>query len=224
MLTIIVPSFNEARNVGHVVHNIAAAFADVPEMRALVVDDGSTDDTAAVVEPLLRQYPWLGLARHPHNMGLGAALKTGYTQADSRLVAWLPADGQFDAKWILAFYRTWQRTEAPIVVGNITSSERLGSDGLFRLFLSKFLRVLFFMRKKRTINFNGLMLFEREQAPLASFKSTTGLINFEILEHFEAGKARIEYQEIAVAPRLSGSSKVTNLRTYIAVLRDMLLR
>jgi glycosyltransferase involved in cell wall biosynthesis len=224
MLTIVVPSYNEARNVGHVIHNIAAVFAGVPEMRAIVVDDGSADDTAQVLASLRDRYPWLDVAVHPHNMGLGAALKTGYLRATSRIVAWLPADGQFDAKWILAFWRTWQRTQAPIVVGNITSSERLGSDGLFRLALSKALRVLFFMRKKRTINFNGLMLFEREQAPVASFKSTTGLINFEILEHFEARKARIEYQEIAVAPRLSGSSKVTNFRTYVAVLRDMLLR
>jgi dolichol-phosphate mannosyltransferase len=224
MLTIVVPAYNEARNVGHVVANIAQVFGEFPSTRVMVVDDGSTDDTEAVLEALRRDYPWLQTVKHPQNMGLGAALKTGYLRAETRLVAWLPADGQFDAKWILAFHRCWERTQAPIVVGNITSSERLGSDGLFRLVLSKALRVLFFMRKKRTINFNGLMLFERERAPVASFKSTTGLINFEILEHFEAGKARIEYQEIAVAPRLSGSSKVTNLRTYVAVLRDMLLR
>ena len=224
MLTIIVPSYNEARNVGHVIANIAAVFAALPEMRVIVVDDGSTDDTQQVLAPLLQAHRWLAVVKHPQNMGLGSALRTGYGRCDGGVAAWLPADGQFDAQCVLHFYRTWQRTQAPIVIGNVTSSARVASDGPFRLVLSKLWRAVFFLRKKRSINFNGLMLFEVAQVPITSFRSTTGAINFEILEHFENGNARIEYQEITVGPRLSGSSKVTNLRTYVAVLRDTLLR
>lgn len=224
MLTIIVPAYNEARNVGHVIANIAQVFAQVPEKRVVVVDDGSADDTQAVLAPLLQAYPWMEAVRHPRNLGLGAALRTGYLRCEDGVAAWLPADGQFDARWILNFYRTWQRTRCAIVVGNITASDRLKTDGLFRLFLSKAVRVLFFLRKQRKINFNGLMLFERARIDIGSFKATTGSINFDILEHFEGQGGRVEYEEIAVGPRLSGESKVNNLRTYFAVLRDMLFR
>lgn len=224
MISIIVPSFNEARNVAHVVHDIAATFSGVSDKRVIVVDDGSSDDTAAVVQPLLASYPFLELVRHARNLGLGAALKTGYSHCSGGVAAWLPADGQFEAKWILAFYRTWERTRCAIVVGNVTASNRRHSDGWFRLALSKALRVLFFLRKKREINFNGLMLFERSQAPMERFHATTGVINFEILEHFEQSGVQVAFEDISVRPRLSGSSKVTNLRTYLATLRDMLLR
>lgn len=224
MLTIVVPSYNEARNVGHVIANIAAVFAGVADKRVILVDDGSTDDTEQVVQPLLAQHGWLEYVKHPRNLGLGCALRTGYARFDQGLASWLPADGQFDAKWILAFYEAWRRTRCDIVVGNITASARVQSDGWFRLFLSKAARVVFFLRKKRTINFNGLMLFERAQVPVEQYTATTGAVNFDILEHFENRKARIEYQEIAVGPRLSGVSKVNNVRTYFAVLRDMLLR
>jgi glycosyltransferase involved in cell wall biosynthesis len=224
MINIVVPSYNEARNVAHVIENIAAVFGAIEPKRVIVVDDGSDDDTEAVVAPLLARYPFLEYVKHPRNMGLGAALRTGYLRCQGGMAGWLPADGQFDAKWILAFRDAWQRTGAPIVVGNITAGDRLTSDGLFRLTLSKFLRVLRFLRKQRGINFNGLMLFDVTQVPVASFKATTGLINFEILEWFERRGARVAYQEITVQPRLSGKSKVTNLKSYFAVLRDMLFR
>ena len=225
MISIVVPAFNEGRNVSHVIRDIAATFAAVPGKRIVVVDDGSSDDTAGVVSALRGEFPFLELVQHPRNLGLGAALKTGYsTCADGTVAAWLPADGQFEAKWILSFFRTWERTRAPIVVGNVTASHRRASDGWFRLALSKALRVIFFLRKKRTINFNGLMLFEVGKAPLEKFHSTTGVINFEILEHFEGTGARIAYEDISLRPRLSGESKVTNVRTYLAVLRDTLRR
>jgi glycosyltransferase involved in cell wall biosynthesis len=224
MITIVVPSYNEARNVAHVIENIAAVFAGVEPKRVIVVDDGSVDDTETVVAPLLARLPFLEYVKHPRNLGLGAALRTGYLRCTGGVAGWLPADGQFDAKWILAFHQTKQRTGCPIVVGNVTASGRLASDGLFRLALSKALRALRFLRKQRGINFNGLMMFDTSQVPIGSFKSSTGLINFEILEWFEARQARVEYQEITVGPRLSGKSKVTNLRTYVAAFRDMLLR
>lgn len=224
MINIVVPSFNEARNVAHVVNDIAATFADVPAKRVIVVDDGSTDDTEAVLRPLLAQHAFLEFVQHPRNLGLGAALKTGYSRCTEGVAAWLPADGQFEARWIMAFFRTWQRSRPAIVVGNVTASNRKASDGWFRLALSKALRVLFFLRKQRPINFNGLMLFEVAQAPVERFTATTGVINFEILEHFEQSGGKIAFENISVRPRLSGASKVTNLRTYLATLRDMLLR
>ena len=222
MITIVVPSFNEAQNVGHVVRDIAATFAHVAEKQVVVVDDGSTDATAAVLRALVAEFPFVKAVPHPRNMGLGVALQTGYAQCREGVAAWLPADGQFEARWILAFHRTWERTRCAMVVGNVTASNRKQSDGLFRLALSKGLRLMFFMSKRRPINFNGLMLFERERLDMTRLKSVTGVVNFEILEQFEAAGWRIEFENISVRPRLSGASKVTNLRTSWASFMDLL--
>jgi dolichol-phosphate mannosyltransferase len=62
----------------------------------LVVDDGSTDDTASRVERLLPKARRTQLLRHATNRGYGAALRTGFEAARYDLVAFTDADCQFD--------------------------------------------------------------------------------------------------------------------------------
>jgi glycosyltransferase involved in cell wall biosynthesis len=73
-ITVVVPAYNEALHIGRTLHGIPA-FVD----RIVVVDDGSGDGTAAAV--LGVGDPRVDLVRHPHNRGVGAALKTGYLRA-----------------------------------------------------------------------------------------------------------------------------------------------
>jgi len=84
----IVPALNEEATVAAVVHAIRTDLgADV-----LVVDDGSTDATAAKAIAAGAQ-----VARHPFNLGVGAALRTGFRYADSRdylIAIQVDADGQ----------------------------------------------------------------------------------------------------------------------------------
>ncbi len=81
----------------------------------LIVDDGSTDRTAAIVSELSSHLPGLHLLQHPKNRGYGAALETGFRVARYPLVAFTDADAQFyldDLDFLVA------RTEdVPIVVG-----------------------------------------------------------------------------------------------------------
>ena len=73
---IIIPAYNEARNIASV---IAATRASAPLADILVVNDGSTDDTAAVARQAGARVISL-----PFNMGYGAALQTGYKYALQR--------------------------------------------------------------------------------------------------------------------------------------------
>jgi glycosyltransferase involved in cell wall biosynthesis len=70
---VIVPAWNEARNVGRTVHEIRAASTDFD---LLVVDDGSTDDTGAVAREAGATVISL-----PFNLGVGGAMRTGFTYA-----------------------------------------------------------------------------------------------------------------------------------------------
>lgn len=89
-LTILIPAFNEAATIGDVLDQLHALY---PLSEVLVVDDGSTDETAALAETRGAR-----LIRHPYNKGNGASVKTGLRNATRDLVIIFDADGQHDAR------------------------------------------------------------------------------------------------------------------------------
>lgn len=86
-LSIIIPVFNEAENLAEVIGKIHSL--NLPPVEIIVVDDGSTDDSADIA---------LGaganVVRHPYNIGNGAAVKSGMRAAKGRLILLLDGDGQ----------------------------------------------------------------------------------------------------------------------------------
>lgn len=91
-LVVIVPAYNESAVIAGTVRSLLAA--DHPDLRVLVVDDGSTDETAAVVRSLQAgSRGRLALHVQPANGGKAAALNTGLALAgDAPLVATVDAD------------------------------------------------------------------------------------------------------------------------------------
>lgn len=89
-LTILVPAFDEAETLGVVIPQLRTLY---PLAEILVVDDGSTDETAAVAQAGGAQ-----VVRHPYNKGNGASIKTGLRNATRELLVIFDADGQHDAR------------------------------------------------------------------------------------------------------------------------------
>ncbi|MBI3968432.1 MAG: glycosyltransferase family 2 protein [Chloroflexi bacterium] len=95
--SIVIPAFNEGRAIGATLDRLCAAMsASSHPYEIIVVDDGSTDQTAQVSS----SYP-VRLLRHPRNKGYGAALKTGARAAQFPVVVTLDADGQHDPADVL---------------------------------------------------------------------------------------------------------------------------
>lgn len=91
-VSVVVPAYNEEAAIAHDLETIFQAMdAAGFDYEVLVVDDGSTDATAAIVAG----FPRARLIRHPRNMGVGAARKTGMRLATGDIIITTDGDGTY---------------------------------------------------------------------------------------------------------------------------------
>ena len=127
-LAIVIPAYNEAEALPDVLARIPRQ--ELGDVSVIVVDDGSTDATAAIAE---REGADV-VVRHGENRGLGAALRTGLETArglDPRAAVYLDADLEYDPAEIPALLTPIEAGEADYVLGSRFRGEREGHK-LFR--------------------------------------------------------------------------------------------
>jgi len=107
-LTLVVPALNEERNIASTLEAIGRVLASCPGKSAevLVVDDGSTDSTAAVVEEIARRDTRVVLIRNPGNLGLGASLQVAIARAAGRQLLIVPGDNDLPPQTLLELIRS----------------------------------------------------------------------------------------------------------------------
>lgn len=97
-LSLVVPAWNESRNLPSCIETLAQTFASL-EHEIIIVNDGSRDETLQIAQEIARQHPdTVRLLSHEVNKGLGAALRTGFGVAQGAYVTCCPADFQMTAE------------------------------------------------------------------------------------------------------------------------------
>jgi len=96
VVSVLVPAKDEAENLPAFMEQAAAAFASsAGRYEIVVVDDGSIDDTWAVLESLVDRYPFLHAVRHRARRGIAESLRTGYLNSRGSVLVFYPADLQY---------------------------------------------------------------------------------------------------------------------------------
>ena len=132
LLSIVIPAKNEDAVIGDVV---AGARERYPDAEIIVVDDGSTDDTAGVAEAAGAR-----VVSHPDSLGNGAAIKSGARAANGDVFAFMDGDGQHDAREFEALL-TRLETGYDMVIGARSSGShasfgRLWANGVYNVVAS----------------------------------------------------------------------------------------
>ncbi len=92
-LSIVIPAYNESARIEQTLSNVMATVeAQGWDAEVLVIDDGSSDDTAAIVTRWAENFPRLHLVQNPGNRGKGYSVRNGLLQAAGEIVMFTDAD------------------------------------------------------------------------------------------------------------------------------------
>ena len=94
--SLIIPCYNEARNLPLLVERCGEFLARAPTAEVVLVDNGSTDDTAQVMARLLKGRSAIRLVRIEVNRGYGLGIVSGLRAAKGEVLGWTHADLQTD--------------------------------------------------------------------------------------------------------------------------------
>jgi glycosyltransferase involved in cell wall biosynthesis len=131
-VTVVIPARNEADSLRSILPSLVALMVGA---EILVVDDGSTDDTAEVCESY-----GVHLIRHPYAKGNGAAIKTGARNANGKIIVFMDGDGQHKPQDIPALLAKLDEGHDMVVGARQTGSQaglhRAVANDLFSRFAS----------------------------------------------------------------------------------------
>ena len=194
----VIPCLNESASVAALV---AAVRRQVPSV--VVVDDGSTDDTAN-----LASNAGAAVIRHVRNLGKGAALQTGLShllQLDCEWAVTLDGDGQHAPEDLPALLRCAEKTGAPLVIGNRMNEAR--KMPWLRRRVNQWMSRQLSRRAERLLpdTQSGFRCLHLPTWAARSLKATRFEVESEMLMAFVAAKLRVEFVPIRVIRSGRGS-------------------
>jgi dolichyl-phosphate beta-glucosyltransferase len=227
-LSVIIPAYNEARRIPPYLQSAIAYLngRGLP-FEILVVDDGSTDETAALIEEAATQNPCLRLLRLPHNSGKGAAVRAGMQAAQGEFQLFTDADGATPIQE-LEQLEAAMNNGADLAIGSRTLASR---DNRYRVQARLHRTVLgnLFNRIVRLLGIGdindtqcGFKLFRKSVAQdLFSVARIDGY-GFDLELLYIAQQRGYRIAEVPINWMDQPGSKVRVLRDGLAMLREML--
>lgn len=225
-LSIFFPMWNEEayieRAVGYAKEEceLLIASGEILDYELIVVDDASTDLTAAMADEIAAADPHVRVVHHPVNRKLGGSMKTGFAAATGDLVLYSDADLPFDMAEVSRAVRLLRYYEADIV--SAYRHDRTGegsSRAIYTFFYNVLIRLLFGVRM-RDINFAfklcRTLIFEHVE-----LKSEGSFIDAELI--IRAKKRGYDVIQFGVDyfPRTRGASTLASLGVIRTILKEM---
>lgn len=215
-LTIVMAAYNEEEALpACLARNLAFLREHVPDGELIVVNDGSRDGTAALIDAWAQVHPELRAVHLPQNRGMGGALRAGFAQARKDWVTIMPADGQIDPYDLLGFFEVAEGADL------ITSLYRNRQYNWRRKTLSLGLRALTASIVGTRARTEGIYLVRRAVLERLGARSDSFLLNLEIPIRAKRGGYRVQTVYMNVHERSAGESKATNYKRISQTFREL---
>jgi dolichol-phosphate mannosyltransferase len=218
-LSIIIPAYNESENIIDTLENTTKALEPLRlEHEILVIDDGSSDATAALVESNLPRFPTVRLLKNERNMGFGWSYRRGVDAAALDRIVMVHGDNAWGAETLRDLFS--RAGDADVVVGY--TRDMWGSRTWARTLISKaYTWVVNLITWRRLKYYNGLQV---HQAPvLKSLRIQSSGYGFQsevLVKCLRRARSVLEVP-MDLTERKKGESKAFRMKNVVDVLRTL---
>ena len=217
-LSLVFPAFNEAENLPPLLESEVKTGDQLgASFEIVVVDDGSRDESAVLLDRWKRRDPRIRSVHHADNQGYGAALRAGLREARGELIFFSDADLQFDLAEIDALLT--QTEQAEIVVGYRSPRRDPWPRRAIAAVWGVLVRRLFDL-PVRDIDC-AFKVFRREVLEAIPIESIGAFVNTEILARARAAGFRIAQVPVSHRPRRSGQQSGAHPRVILRALIEL---
>jgi glycosyltransferase involved in cell wall biosynthesis len=219
-LSVVLPAHNEEENIARTLSDVLQVLgAWVRDFEVIVVDDGSTDRTGAIVSAIASSDSRVRLITHPINQGYGAALVSGFSAVSKELAFFMDSDGQFDIRDIRQFFPLVDEYDAILgyrIDRQDTWMRKLNAWG-WKMLIGLFLGV-----HVKDVDC-AFKLYRTEFLQLHSFETRGAMINAEML--YKLKRDGFTFKQVGVhhLPRLAGKATGANPKVILRAFSELFL-
>jgi glycosyltransferase involved in cell wall biosynthesis len=219
-LSIFFPAYNDSGTIASmVISALLAARELTSDFEVIVVNDGSVDRTAPILEELARVFPQVKVVHHPVNRGYGGALRTGFATASKTFVFYTDGDAQYDPSELS---RLWSRMDDTVDLVNGYKISR--SDPFHRIVIGRvyhhLVKTLFGLRV-RDVDCD-FRLMRRSIFDRVRLEKSSGVICLELMKKIQDEGFRIAEVPVHHFHRAYGKSQFFNFRRIFRTGIDVL--
>ncbi len=220
-LTVFFPAYNDEASLPGLVDKTFAILGDTArDFEVIVVNDGSSDGTAAVLTELcLKHAPYMSVVTHAGNRGYGGALRSGFAAAKKEFVFYTDGDGQYDVGELPQLIELMESD-----VGLVNGHKLKRHDPWHRIAIgflyNRFARTLFRVQlKDLDCDFR---LMRRQMLDGFQLTSNSGAICVELVRMVEQTPWRVVETGVHHYPRLHGRSQFFRVRSLLGTFEQLM--
>ena len=219
-LSVFFPAYNDAGTIASlVITSVKVAATLTDDYEVIVINDGSQDDTAKILDELARIYPRrVRIVHHEVNRGYGGALRTGFATASKDYVFYTDGDAQYDPAEMAVL---WEKMTDGVDWVNGWKISR--SDPLHRIIIGRlyhhYVKLLFGL-KVRDVDCD-FRLMRRRIFDIVRLEKNSGVICLEMMKKFQDAGFRVAEQPVHHYHRAHGQSQFFNFPRVFRTLIDV---
>lgn len=219
-LSIFFPAYNDSGTIASlVIEARVTAQKLTQDFEVIVVNDGSADHTAEILDELARTYPEVRVIHHPQNRGYGGALRSGFSGSTKELIFYTDGDAQYDPSELALL---WPRMVDGVDVVNGYKISR--SDPMHRIIIGRVYHhtvKLLFGLKVRDVDCD-FRLLRRSVFDRIALEHNSGVICLELMKKLTDAGCVIAEVPVHHYHRAFGKSQFFNFPRLRHTAQDVL--